>query len=173
MEYLHEFTTQALCDAYMDSENYKEPFIAFVEATSGVNYNKKILNAVNMFYDEETFMVSFDKNYAPTDIYQNMNNYRYFVDGQETYIESVKYSYCLYNENTGDYDWYENVERENIPENYVTVSFNISFDYTVYSDYLVDGHGELCMYGDVPGPSNLDELDPDVHAEISGTVQAM
>lgn len=28
MEYLHKFTTQAQCDAYMNGEDYKEPFTA-------------------------------------------------------------------------------------------------------------------------------------------------
>jgi hypothetical protein len=40
MEYLHKFSTQAQCDAYVDGEEYKEPFTALITSTSGVNYNK-------------------------------------------------------------------------------------------------------------------------------------
>ena len=40
MEYLHEFATQAQCSAYMDSEDYKEPFVGLVNENDGVHYNK-------------------------------------------------------------------------------------------------------------------------------------
>lgn len=40
MEYLHKFETQAQCDAYVNSENYKEPFTAYIEENGGISYNK-------------------------------------------------------------------------------------------------------------------------------------
>jgi hypothetical protein len=86
MEYLHEFTTQAQCDAYMNGEDYKEPFTAFVSETSGVSYNAQL--RLDLTWDGESFYqgpnLQFAKDYYSTE-----------------FVEDVEWPYYAMNEYSG------------------------------------------------------------------------
>lgn len=108
MEYLHKFATQAQCDAYMNGEDYKEPFTAFVSETSGVSYNAQL--RLDLTWDGESFYqgpdLQFVKDYYSTDFVEDaeldftgytMNEY----SGCPIYVNGVQIpEYCTYNGET-------------------------------------------------------------------------